>query len=170
MRQPQRLRTNCCGIAADRLSLEGASSRTDNLATYNRIDIALDPFPYNGVTTTVEGLWMGVPVITKRGDRFVAHQGESILHNVGLPDWIAADNEAYVAIAVARAADLSGLATLRAKLRPRLLASPLCDAPLFARNLEAAFRVMWQAYCSQEHKAKLVAPPIGANDGGAGAG
>ena len=134
------------GIAADRLTLEGASSRADYLATYNRVDIALDPFPFTGGTTSVEGLWMGVPVITKRGDRFIAHQGESILHNVGLPDWIAADNEAYVAIAVARATDLSGLATLRAKLRSQLLASPLCDAPLFARNLEAAFRGMWQAY------------------------
>jgi predicted O-linked N-acetylglucosamine transferase (SPINDLY family) len=158
------------GIAADRLTLEGASSHADYLATYNRVDIALDPFPFTGGTTSVEGLWMGVPVITKRGDRFIAHQGESILHNVGLPDWIAADNEAYVAIAVARAADLSGLATLRAKLRSRLLASPLCDAPLFARNLEAAFRGMWQAYCSQAHKGKPVAPPIGASDGGAGAG
>ena len=93
-------------------------------------------------------------MITKRGNRLVARQGESILHNVGLPDWIAADNEAYVAIAVARAADLSGLAALRAKLRSQLLASPLCDAPLFARNLEAAFRGMWQAYCSQEHNGK----------------
>ena len=158
------------GIAAERLALEGASSRADYLTTYNRVDIAFDPFPFTGGTTSVEGLWMGVPVITKRGDRFIARQGESILHNAGLPDWIAADNEAYVAIAVARATDLSGLATLRAKLRSQLLASPLCDASLFARNLEAAFRGMWQAYCSQEHKGKPVAPPIGASDGGTGAG
>ena len=158
------------GIAADRLNLEGASSRADYLATYNRIDIALDPFPFTGGTTSVEGLWMGVPMITKRGDRFIAHQGESILHNVGLPDWIAADNEAYVNVAAARATDLSGLATLRAKLRSRLLASPLCDAPLFARNLEVAFRGMWQTYCSQEHEGKHVAPPIGASGGGVVAG
>jgi predicted O-linked N-acetylglucosamine transferase (SPINDLY family) len=145
------------GVAADRLALEGASSRAGYLAAYNRVDIALDPFPFTGGTTSVEGLWMGVPLITKRGDRFVAHQGESILHNVGLPEWIATDNDAYVAIAVARAADLSSLAALRVKLRSRLLASPLCDAPLFARNLEAAFRGMWQAYCSQEHKDPEVA-------------
>jgi protein O-GlcNAc transferase len=150
------------GIAADRLALEGASSRADYLATYNRVDIALDPFPFTGGTTSVEGLWMGVPVITKRGDRFVAHQGESILHNVGLPDWIAADNEGYVAIAVARANDLSGLATLRAGLRSRLLASPLCNALLFARNFEAALRGMWRAYCNQEHT--QLAPPMGASD------
>ena len=92
---------------------------------------------------------MGVPVITKRGDRFIAHQGESILHNVGMSDWIAADNEAYVAIATARAADLSSLASRRANLRPQLLASPLCSAPAFARNLEAAFAGMWLAYCTQ---------------------
>jgi predicted O-linked N-acetylglucosamine transferase (SPINDLY family) len=159
------------GIAANRLALEGGtSSRADHLATYNRVDMALDPFPYNGVTTSVECLWMGVPVITKRGDRFIARQGESILHNVGLPDWIAADHEAYVAIAVTRATDLSGLAALRATLRSRLLASPLCDAPVFARNFEAAFRGMWQIYCSQEHKAKLVTTPMGASAGEAGAG
>jgi predicted O-linked N-acetylglucosamine transferase (SPINDLY family) len=157
------------GIGADRLALEGASSRAGYLAAYNRVDIALDPFPFTGVTTSVEGLWMGVPLITKRGDRFIAHQGESILHNVGLPEWIATDNDAYVAIAVARAADLSGLAALRATLRSRLLASPLCDAPLFARNLEAAFRGMWQAYCSQEHKATLVTTPMGASAREAGA-
>lgn len=137
------------GIAADRLMLEGSSSRADYLAAYNKVDIALDPFPFTGGTTTVEGLWMGVPVITKRGDRFIAHQGESILHNVGMSDWIAADNEAYVAIATARAADLSSLASRRANLRPQLLASPLCSAPAFARNLEAAFAGMWLAYCTQ---------------------
>ena len=137
------------GIAADRLMLEGSSSRTDYLRTYNKVDIALDPFPFTGGTTTLEGLWMGVPVITRRGNRFIAHQGESIIHNVGMSDWIAADNEAYVAIAVARASDLSGLASRRANLRSQLLASPLCNALVFARNLEAAFRGMWQSYCNQ---------------------
>jgi len=146
------------GVTPERLALEGASSRSDYLAAYNRVDIALDPFPFTGGTTSVEGLWMGVPVITKQGDRLVAHQGESILHNVGLADWIAADNDAYVAIAVARATDLSSLATLRAKLRSRLLGSPLCDAPLFARNLEAAFRGMWQAYCNQAQAQKIFEP------------
>ena len=140
------------GIDADRLVLEGSSSRSDYLGTYSKVDIALDPFPFTGGTTTLEGLWMGVPVITRRGDRFIARQGESILHNVGMSDWVAADNEAYVAIAVARAADLSSLASRRADLRSRLLASPLCNAPAFARNLEAAFAGMWQAYCTQRRE------------------
>jgi len=166
VQQATRQRFAACGIDPQRLVLEGwSSSRSDSLACYNRVDIALDPFPYAGTTTTLEALWMGVPVISLHGDRFIAHVGESILHNVGLPDWIAADREAYVAIAAAHAADISGLAALRTRLRSQLLASPLCDAPRFARNLEAAFRGMWQTYCSQEHKAKRVAPPMGANGG-----
>lgn len=136
------------GIAPQRLVLEGYSSRADYLAAYRRIDIALDPFPFTGATTSVEGLWMGVPLVTRRGDRLVARQGESILHNVGLQDWIGADDSAYVDIAHARAADLQQLARLRADLRERLLASPLCDAPRFARNLEKAFEQMWRLYCA----------------------
>lgn len=134
------------GIAAERLLMEEQSSRHDYLLTYNRVDIALDPFPFTGATTSVEGLWMGVPFITLRGDRLVAHQGEGILHNVGLAEWIAADADAYVALARDQAADLQGLAALRATLRPRLLASPLCDGPRFAHNLQAAFEGMWSRY------------------------
>lgn len=134
------------GIGAERLLLEAQSSRHDYLLTYNRVDIALDPFPFTGATTSVEGLWMGVPFITLRGDRLVAHQGEGILHNAGLADWIAADADAYVALAQAWAGDLAGLTALRATLRPRLLASKLCDGPRFARNLQAAFEGMWNKY------------------------
>jgi len=152
MRQATLARFAAHGVSPDRFTLEGDCSRAEYLASYQRVDIALDPFPFTGATTSVEGLWMGVPLITRRGDRLVAHQGESILYNVGLPDWIAADDEAYVAIAAARAADLAGLAVLRAGLRARLLASPLCDAPRFARNFEAALRAIWQGYCSREQK------------------
>lgn len=134
------------GIDRTRLILEGESPRTELLAAYNRVDIALDPFPYPGGTTTVEALWMGVPVLTRRGDRFLSHVGESILHTVQLPHWIAADDDAYVAAAVAFAGETRQLNALRAGLRRQLLASPLCDAPLFARNLEAAFRGMWQQH------------------------
>jgi predicted O-linked N-acetylglucosamine transferase (SPINDLY family) len=135
------------GIGAERLLFEGDSEREEYFAAYNRVDIALDPFPFTGATTTIEGVWMGVPVLTRRGDRLVAHQGESILHNLALTDWIAADDAAYVAQAVARASDLDSLGKLRSQLRSRLLASPLCDAALFARNLELAFRGMWQQRC-----------------------
>lgn len=85
---------------------------------------------------------MGVPVLSMRGRRFISHQGETILHNIGLPEWVAADGDDYVEKAAAFAGDTLSLAALRAGLRGRLLASPLCDAPRFARNLEAALRGM----------------------------
>jgi predicted O-linked N-acetylglucosamine transferase (SPINDLY family) len=141
---------NVVGIPADRLRFEGKSSRADYLATYGQVDLALDPFPFPGGTTSVEGLWMGVPVLTLKGDRFISHQGETILQNVGLPEWIAADEDEYVAKAVAFASDLPSLAALRARLRRQLLASPLCDAPRFARNLEEALRGMWRKWCGEQ--------------------
>ena len=88
------------GITSDRLILEGKSPRAELLKAYNRVDIALDPFPYPGGTTSAEGLWMGVPVITRRGDCFLSHIGESIAHNAGLSDWIADNDDDYVAKAV----------------------------------------------------------------------
>ena len=119
-----------------------------HLGTYNRIDIGLDPFPYNGTTTTCEALWMGVPVLTLAGDRFIARVGESLLNSVSLPDWVAATSEDYVAKAASAAHDLQALAQLRSRLRAQMATSPLCDAPRFARNLEAAFREMWIRWCA----------------------
>jgi protein O-GlcNAc transferase len=121
-----------------------------HLRSYGEIDIALDPFPYNGGTTTVEALYMGVPVLVRAGDRYVAHMGESILHNVGLPEWIAPDEMAYPDLAAKMAADLPALAALRADLRQRMLASPLFDAPRFGRNLEDAIRGMWRVWCAAQ--------------------
>ena len=136
------------GISSDRLILEGFSApkRTDHLATYQLVDIALDPFPYRGVTTSVEALWMGVPVITLRGDRFLSRTAESIAHNAGLADWIAADEDDYVAKAIFHSANLERLAILRAGLRKQVLSSPLFDAARFARNVEDALWGMWQAH------------------------
>lgn len=138
------------GVDSGRLRFAGQSPRAEYLAAYNEVDIALDPFPFPGGTTSIEGLWMGVPVLTLKGDRFISHQGETILQNVGLPEWIAQDVDDYVAKAAAFAADLPALTRLRAGLREQLLASPLCDAPRFARNLEQAFRGMWQIWCAQQ--------------------
>lgn len=139
------------GIASWRLIMEGAvRGRTEHLATYNRVDIALDPFPYPGITTSVEGLWMGVPVLTLAGQSFMSRQGVGILANTGLPDWIAADANDYVAKALAHASDLPRLATLRSGLRQQVLASPLFDAPRFARHFEAALRGMWTQWCNQQ--------------------
>lgn len=138
------------GIGAERLRFEGASARASYLAAYHEVDIALDPFPFPGGTTSIEGLWMGVPVLTLRGDRFIGHQGETILHSVDMPEWIAQDVDDYVAKAKTFASDLAALAELRASLRQQLLGSPLCDAPRFARNLEQAFRGMWHIWCAQQ--------------------
>lgn len=132
------------GIAEGRLLLEGPSPRSEYLASYGRVDIALDPFPYPGGTVSTEALWMGVPTLTRRGDRFLSHLGETIASNAGLDAWIADDAEDYVAKATRFAADVAGLAALRASLRTRVLASPLFDAPRFARHFEAALDHMWE--------------------------
>jgi protein O-GlcNAc transferase len=139
------------GIDAARLLLEGQSPRDELLAAYQRVDIALDPFPYAGGTTSVEALWMGVPVLTRRGERFLSHVGESIVSTAGLPGWIAADDDDYVAKAVRFSEQRNELATLRSTLRERLLASPLCDAPRFARHLEDAFHGMWARHLACHH-------------------
>ncbi|MBF0164200.1 MAG: tetratricopeptide repeat protein [Magnetococcales bacterium] len=135
------------GIDANRLLLEEASSRDLYLARYHQVDMALDTFPYPGVTTSVEGLWMGVPCITRKGSRYLSHQGESILSCVGLSEWIAEDCNAYVDKAVAFAADRTGLARLRSELRTRALQSPLFDHRRFAWNLTQAWRQMWRIWC-----------------------
>ncbi|MGF6722715.1 protein O-GlcNAc transferase [Paraburkholderia sp. GAS41] len=137
------------GIGEDQILLEGPTARVDYFEKYNQIDVALDPFPYNGGTTTVEALWMGVPVIAKHGDRFVAHMSEGILHHLGHPEWIAADEDDYVAKAVSLVNDPVRLAEVRLALREELLASPLCDAPRFAKKLEDEFAKMWQLHCEQ---------------------
>lgn len=123
-----------------------------HLRSYDEIDVALDPFPYNGGTTTVEALYMGVPVLVRAGDRYVAHMGEGILQASGLPEWIAPDAASYPAAGVRLTADLTVLAVLRASLRARMLASPLFDAPRFARNLEGALRQMWRTWCAAQRR------------------
>jgi len=138
------------GIAPERMQLQGIlASRNEHLATYNKVDIALDTFPYPGVTTSVEALWMGVPVLSMQGDRFLSCTASSIAHNAGLAEWIAAGQDDYVAKAVRYASDLPRLAVLRAGLRQQVLASPLFDAPRFARHFEEALWGMWQRHREQ---------------------
>ena len=139
------------GIPSTRLILEGHSPRAELLAAYGRVDIALDPFPYTGCTTTAEALWMGVPVLTLLGQQFLGRQSASLLHNAGLPQWVAVDAEDYVARAVAYAGDLSALARLRLGLRRQVLASPVFDAPRFARYFEEALREMWARWCASQN-------------------
>ena len=136
------------GIACRRLILKGRSrDRAEHLRTFCKIDIALDPFPYPGGRTSAESLWMGIPVLTLRGTRFVSHIGESLLHNMDLGTWIADTPEDYVEKAMVFATDLAALSRLRKSLRNRLLESPICDADRFTRNLETAFREMWREWC-----------------------
>jgi protein O-GlcNAc transferase len=138
------------GITADRLELiRIQSSQLDHLRCYDRVDLALDTFPYHGTTTTCEALWMGVPVLTLAGDRHASRVGVSLLTNVGLPEFVTHSANAYVDAAVAAAGDLPRLTALRASLRERMQRSPLMDAPRFARNLENAYRVMWRRWCAQ---------------------
>jgi protein O-GlcNAc transferase len=133
------------GIEAERLQMEGAfTNREEHFRAYQRVDIALDPFPYPGITTTVEALWMGVPSLALKGDRFLSHQGETILRNVGLPEWIAQNEDEYVEKAASFAADLGQLSVLRADLRQRAVRSPLFDAARFARNFEETLWRMWE--------------------------
>jgi predicted O-linked N-acetylglucosamine transferase (SPINDLY family) len=137
-------------IDAGRLILEGAAPRAELLAAYSRVDIALDPFPYPGGTTSAEALWMGVAVLTLAGERFLSHIGESILQNAGLPEWVCANTDDYVARAASYAGDLQRLAALRNGLRQQVLVSPLFDAPRFARHFEDALRDMWAHWCNRQ--------------------
>ena len=128
-----------------RLELQGGMlKRREHLEAYARIDIALDPFPYNGTTTTCEALWMGVPVVALAGDAHRARVGASILHHSGLGELLTQDIDAYVDKALALAADIGGLNTLRRSLRERMARSELLDAAASTRDLENAYREMWQ--------------------------
>ncbi len=142
------------GVDPARVELRGASPHRALLEQYADVDIALDPFPYTGGLTTCEALWMGVPVVTRPGDYFATRHSTSHLCNVGLGDWVAADIDAYVELAASRAADIAALAALRGALRPRMAASPLCDAPRFGRNLAAALRRVWRQWCEENSDAR----------------
>jgi len=154
------------GVAADRVELVTWVPAAEHLAFYHRVDIALDPFPYNGTTTTCDALWMGVPVITLRGHRHAGRVGASLLTRIGLTDLIANSTQEYVEIALALAGNSARLDDLHSTLRPRMTASPMCDENAFARKMEAAFRTMWQHWCAASPGTRAasshvaVAPPI----------
>ena len=132
------------GVRCDRVKFVPHQPRQQYLKYYHGIDIGLDTVPYNGHTTSLDSLWMGVPVVTLVGPTVVGRAGLSQLMNLGLPKLIAASPEQYVYIAAELAGDPPRLRALRATLRKRMRASPLMDAPRFARNIEAAYRAMWQ--------------------------
>jgi protein O-GlcNAc transferase len=137
------------GIAPHRLELRGPSAHRAFLGEYNEIDIVLDPFPYSGGLTTCEALWMGAPTVTLPGEIFASRHSMSHLSNAGLGDWVGIDIATYTELAISKASDIGALAALRAGLRARVKASPLCDAARFGRNLGAALRSAWQDWCSR---------------------
>ncbi|MDC1428133.1 tetratricopeptide repeat protein [Rhodospirillaceae bacterium] len=140
------------GISEDRLKLVGrVSDKNDHLNLYKSIDIGLDPFPFNGATTTCEALWMGVPVITLRGNQHVGRVGASILTNIGFTELIAPSIEDYVEIAIKMASDEEYLQTTRHGLRERMQNSPLCNANIFAKDIEAAYYKMWDKYVKSKY-------------------
>jgi predicted O-linked N-acetylglucosamine transferase (SPINDLY family) len=137
------------GIDHQRLELRGFEpGHGSHLALYNRVDIALDPFPYHGTTTTCEALWMGVPVVTLAGQTHVSRVGVSLLTNMGLGELIAANQEDYKKIAVELAFDRPRLCHLHSTLRQQMAQSPLMDAPSFARDIEAVYRDVWRKWCA----------------------
>ena len=128
------------GIAAERVLMDGPAEHFAFLAAYERVDIALDAFPYSGGTTTMEALWQGVPVLTFNGDRWAARTSRSLLLAAGLDAWCLADRDAFVAQAIALARSPTTpaeLTTLRATLRDRLARPPACDGAALCRGLES---------------------------------
>ena len=120
------------------------------MGLYSSVDIGLDPFPYNGTTTTFEAMWMGVPVITLHGDRHSGRVGASIMHHVGLSELIADSEDEYVDLAQKFADDTQRMVALRKAMRPQLRKSTLMNAPLFIETIENAYRQMWITWCNKK--------------------
>ena len=131
-------------INKKRVILEGRSeTRKELLESYNKIDISLDPFPFQGNTTSIESAWMGVPVITLKGDRYLFHFGESINANLNMHDWIANNKEEYISKAIKFSSNLEQLSSLRMNLRETALKSPVFNAPRFADHFS---KMLWDVW------------------------
>ena len=140
------------GVNGSRIEFRGPVGLTDMMAEYAEVDIALDPVPYNGGTTTLQALWMGVPVVVKAGNNFVSRMGASFMTAAGLADWVSANDVEYVQIAARMAADRQALLLLKQGLRKRLLNSPAWNIDQYTRDFEAAVRKMWAAHCNTSYK------------------
>ena len=150
-----RARFEAEGVGAERIEFRGPVGLSDMMAEYADIDIALDPVPYNGGTTTLQALWMGVPVLVKAGHNFVSRMGASFMAAAGLSDWVAEHDADYVAKAVQKASDRAGLLELKRGLRSHLLDCPAWDIDRYVWDLETALSAMWIAHC---HQPETVAP------------
>ena len=132
------------GIPCDRVDAEGSSR--DYLAAYNRVDIALDPFPYPGGGTTCDALYMGVPVVTLAGESLGSRFGASLLENIGAGGLVARTEKEYISLAVALAGDAAALDALHTGLRGMMENSPVMDAARYGSDVGAAYEAVWAAY------------------------
>lgn len=149
------------GVDTDRIIfMTPQPQRMEHLATYRRIDIALDTFPYNGTTTSCEALWMGVPVITFTGRVHAARVGASLLHQLGLSELVASDQESYIEVAAELAENKNRLGLLHRELRDIMRSSALCNGLAFTRDLEQVYRKIWSDWCRTVHDGNKTAPRI----------
>ena len=137
------------GIEEERIIFEAPlDTLAEHCGRYGSVDIALDPFPFSGATTSFQALWMGVPVVSLKGESFINRAAGSMLFHAGLGELAVDTGEAYLAAARDLAGDREHLKTMRRNLREQLAGSPLCDGPAYARNVEAAYREMWREWCA----------------------
>ena len=137
------------GISPDRVTLKGWVKLEDYFQTLRAFDLTLDPFPFNGGTTTCHTLWAGLPTVSLAGRNHVSRMGVSMLSNIGLQELIAKKVDEYVERSVALATDIPRLRQLRSSLRDRMSASALIDAARITRQVESEYRQIWQRYCAQ---------------------
>ncbi len=120
------------------------------LKKYNQIDIALDPFPYSGVTTSFESVWMGVPLLTIKGNNFYSRIGVSINKNLGMDDWIANNEKDYISKAISKASNLEKLFQIKKELRNKFLKSPLSNTKKYAKHFENFLNLIWKTYLEKK--------------------
>ncbi len=135
------------GVPAERIDFLGTGSHAELLGAHGRVDIMLDPQPYSGGVMTLEALWMGVPVVTWPGETFAGRHAASHLRAAEMREWVAPNADGYVAAAIAPAGERERLAELRAGLRERVAASPLCDGARFAAQLQVELQRVWRQWC-----------------------
>jgi predicted O-linked N-acetylglucosamine transferase (SPINDLY family) len=136
------------GVAEDRITCLGSSARIEHLAQFANIDISLDPFPQNGGVSTWESLQMGVPVVAKLGLSAASRAAGAIVKAVGLDDWVAEDDDGYVAIVLKHASQPSELAKLRAELPGKVASSAAGNVETYTRKVEEGYRSFWRRYCA----------------------
>ena len=159
-------RLSALGVAPERAELLGRlDASPEHLAAYGRVDIALDTYPYCGVTTTCEALWMGVPVVSLAGESPVSRMGASLLGAIGHPEWVAGNEEEYLDAVLALARDPGQRLALRHGLRTQLSASPLLDEAGFTAELEEAYRRLWAQRCTRDQR--RASPDFSGPGGGA---